>query len=108
MQSVIDGRGFESSSMVGTGLTMEGIDQNYIVYDHMLEMGWKNRTFDLNNWYDEYIVRRYGANDSSVTKAWRLLQRGVYDGTTTVELHDKLYIIATRPSLDANPSVSIV
>ena len=24
--------------------------------------------------YDEYIVRRYGANDSSVTKAWRLLQ----------------------------------
>lgn len=29
---------------------MEGIDQNYVVYDKMLEMGWRNQTPDLNQW----------------------------------------------------------
>ena len=41
--------------MVGTGLTMEGIDQNYIVYDKMLEMGWRNSVPDLNQWYYLFI-----------------------------------------------------
>ncbi len=39
--------------MVGTGLTMEGINQNYIVYDKMLEMGWRNQVPDLNQWYGQ-------------------------------------------------------
>ena len=37
--------------MVGTGLTMEGINQNYVVYDKMLEMGWRKKVPDLNQWY---------------------------------------------------------
>jgi len=37
--------------MVGTGLTMEGINQNYVVYDYMLQMGWRFEAPDLNNWY---------------------------------------------------------
>lgn len=36
--------------MIGTGLTMEGINQNYVVYDYMLEMGWRNETSNLDNW----------------------------------------------------------
>ncbi len=51
IQRIIDARKFPNSTMVGTGLTMEGIDQNYVVYDNMLEMGWRNEAPDLNKWY---------------------------------------------------------
>lgn len=30
---------------------MEGINQNYVVYDKMLEMGWRKEVPDLNQWY---------------------------------------------------------
>jgi hypothetical protein len=29
---------------------MEGIDQNYVVYDKMLEMGWRDKVPNLNQW----------------------------------------------------------
>lgn len=29
---------------------MEGTNQNYIVYDKMLEMGWRNQVPDLDQW----------------------------------------------------------
>lgn len=37
--------------MVGTGITPEGINQNYPVYDQMLEMSWRNEPIDLDEWY---------------------------------------------------------
>ena len=55
IQRIIDARKFPNSTMVGTGLTMEGIDQNYVVYDNMLEMGWRNEAPDLNKWYGIHI-----------------------------------------------------
>lgn len=56
IQRVIDARKFPNSTMIGTGLTMEGIDQNYVVYDNMLEMGWRNEAPDLNKWYSYQSV----------------------------------------------------
>lgn len=44
--------------MVGTGLTMEGIDQNYVVYDFMLEMGWRNEKPELVAWYNFVMLSR--------------------------------------------------
>lgn len=39
-----------NSSMVGTGLTPEGINQNYVMYDLMLEMAWRKEPVDLDKW----------------------------------------------------------
>ena len=50
IKRVIDARKFPNSSMVGTGLSMEGIDQNYVVYDFMLEMGLRSQSPNLNKW----------------------------------------------------------
>jgi alpha-N-acetylglucosaminidase len=36
-----------ANRLVGTGLLMEGIEQNPIVYDLMTEMGWRNQSPDL-------------------------------------------------------------
>ncbi|KAF0291923.1 Alpha-N-acetylglucosaminidase [Amphibalanus amphitrite] len=45
-----EGRTIANSSMVGTGLTMEGIFQNYVMYDLMLEMGWRKSSPDVVQW----------------------------------------------------------
>ena len=50
-QGPFEGRNITNSSMVGTGLTMEGIFQNYVMYDLMLEMGWRTSPPDPVQWW---------------------------------------------------------
>lgn len=60
--------------MIGTGITPEGINQNYVVYDLMNEMGWRLKSVDLNQWFDQYAIRRYGSKDANAISAWNLLR----------------------------------
>lgn len=38
------------STMIGTGLTPEGINQNYVIYDLMNEMAYRKKSIDLDDW----------------------------------------------------------
>ena len=49
-QGPFEGRAIANSSMIGTGLTMEGIFQNYVMYDLMLEMAWRKSSPDVLQW----------------------------------------------------------
>jgi alpha-N-acetylglucosaminidase len=44
-----------NSTMVGTGLTPEGINQNYVIYDLMLDMGWSDTSVNLTKWYSFFF-----------------------------------------------------
>lgn len=60
--------------MIGLGVTPEGINQNYIVYDLMLEMSWRSEPQILDAFVDHYIYRRYGDFDNNVSNAWQILK----------------------------------
>lgn len=60
--------------MIGTGLTPEGINQNYVIYDLMIEMGWRKRPVDLANWFVEYSRRRYGQKNKDTDQAWTVMK----------------------------------
>lgn len=60
--------------MVGTGITPEGINQNYVIYDLMSEMSWRKSPANLSVWFDEYTIRRYGRRQSEVVTAWIILK----------------------------------
>lgn len=45
-----------NSTMVGTGLTMEGTGQNYVIYDFANELAWRTAAANLSDW----SVRRGG------------------------------------------------
>lgn len=60
--------------MIGTGLTPEGINQNYFIYDLMTESAWRNEVVDLNEWTKNYTVRRYGISDDDIINAWVILK----------------------------------
>lgn len=56
--------------MIGIGLTPEGINQNYVIYDFMTEQAWRNVSTDLNVWFQDYAIRRYGKENTNATSAW--------------------------------------
>lgn len=60
--------------MIGTGITPEGINQNYIVYDLMTEMAFRSEPQRLDSFVDHYIYRRYGDFDNNVSNAWQILR----------------------------------
>ena len=47
-----------NGGQVGVGLTMEGIRQNYIVYDLTLDLAWED-SVDLDSWVQAYAQKRY-------------------------------------------------
>lgn len=71
---MIEARSYVNSTMIGTGLTPEGINQNYVVYDLMSESAWRTEPVNLSEWFTNYTIRRYGKQDNDLTKAWEILK----------------------------------
>lgn len=87
-----------SGQMVGIGLTMEGIEQNPVLYELMTSHTWRDSPIDLNVWIKDYIRNRYGRVDEFAVKAWETLISTVYNGK---EIRDGAEsIIVARPTLE--------
>lgn len=59
--------------MIGVGVSPEGINQNYVIYEFALERGWDYRSVNISEWFDTYAFGRYGLIDSSISSAWQKL-----------------------------------
>ncbi|KAK9277974.1 hypothetical protein L1049_027531 [Liquidambar formosana] len=70
-----------NSTMVGVGMSMEGIEQNPVVYDLMSEMAFRHNTIDVKAWIDLYSTRRYERSVPSIEDAWNILYHTVYNCT---------------------------
>lgn len=76
----------ESPLLCGVGLTPEGIDNNSMMYELLLELPWLAEPLEtagaLDRWLADYAVTRYGAGGTTVPReavdAWLLLARSVY------------------------------
>ena len=66
------------ANVVGSGLFMEGIEQNPVVYDLQFALLTESGEIDLNRWLDDYIERRYGAYSDTLRKAWDILLSTCY------------------------------
>lgn len=65
--------------MLGMGLTMEGIDQNPVVYELMTDMMWRTKPVDVKKWINGYADSRYGNSDGQNRRdAWQILLNTVY------------------------------
>ena len=90
------------SSVIGTGITPEGIEQNDVMYELMNEMGWKKTPVEPQEWTKNYSHRRYGSADELAEKAWSLLTRSVYNSTDRHADHCRS-VVVQRPSLTETP-----
>ncbi|MEE6516461.1 hypothetical protein FKM82_025959 [Ascaphus truei] len=99
-----DASSFPNSTMVGTGLTPEGIDQNDMIYELMNEIGWSSGPLHLSQWISGYADRRYGQREPNARAAWQLLLRSVYNCTQPWKDHNHSPLVR-RPSLQMNTDV---
>ena len=72
-----------SGKMAGIGLTMEGIGQNPVIYELMLDNVWRETPIDLDTWLNNYLWRRYGKKNIDAEKAWNILRKTVYADSIT-------------------------
>lgn len=73
-------RNREAGDMVGLGLTPEGIEQNPVMYELMMDNVWRKDSINLDNWLKGYIMQRYGKFLPDAYNAWQVLRKTVYNG----------------------------
>ena len=91
-----------ASTLKGVGLTMEGIENNPVMYELVSELPWRDAKFACKEWLHDYVEARYGnINNGKVHDAWLLLARSVYGaGAKIVEQGCHESVLCARPALD--------
>lgn len=88
-------------TLKGVGMTMEGIENNPVMYELLCELPWRKECFSKDKWLTEYIKARYGKDDELVNEAWNLLSNGIYNcpaESTQQGTHESIF--CARPSLN--------
>ncbi len=91
-----------STTMKGIGMTMEGIENNPVMYELVSELPWRKTKFAWDKWLHGYVEARYGnTGNAKVHDAWMLLAKSVYGasaGVTEQGCHES--VLCARPALD--------
>ncbi|XP_061369642.1 alpha-N-acetylglucosaminidase-like [Gastrolobium bilobum] len=98
----IEARKSVNSTMVGVGMSMEGIEQNPIVYDLMSEMAFLHKKIDVKVWVDLYSTRRYGRSVPLIQEGWNVLYHTIYNCTDGAYDKNRDVIVAFP---DVDPSL---
>lgn len=104
-QRIRDTRANDSTTMIGTGITPEGINQNYGLYEFALEMGWYQDFARVSDWFACYASFRYGTKSARVMNAWTIFRLTVYSFNRLEMMRGK-YTFNRRPNLKLDPWVS--
>ena len=89
-------------TLKGVGMTMEGIENNPVMYELLCERPWREQRFSKDEWLEGYLKARYGKSDSQVSQAWMLLSNTIYNcpaASTQQGTHES--ILCARPSWKA-------
>ena len=66
-------------TMKGVGMTMEGSENNPVMFELLCELPWRPARFDKDEWLKNYTVARYGKADKAGQDAWLLLSNTIYN-----------------------------
>ncbi len=86
------------ANTVGSGLFMEGIEQNPVVYDLQFELLTSSEEINSDNWIANYIERRYSDYNEHIVKAWDLLLKTCYKSSGYNE-NEVGSALASRPQM---------
>ena len=90
-----------AAHLKGIGLTMEGSENNPVMFELMCELPWRPEKFTKEEWLKEYISARYGSYDETIAKAWSILANGIYNcpfGNNQQGTHESIF--CGRPGLN--------
>ncbi len=91
----------ENGQIKGIGFTMEGSENNPVMFELMSELPWRPQKFTKEEWIKGYVRARYGLTNESLEKAWLLLAQTIYNcpaGNNQQGPHESIF--CGRPSLN--------
>ncbi|RQO79299.1 alpha-N-acetylglucosaminidase [Pedobacter sp. KBW01] len=92
----------QSGKMKGIGLSMEGIEQNPVLYELMMDNVWQTKPIELNSWLPKFVRNRYGKSNVNALKGWEILRKTVYNVPADKYIRDGAEsIIQARPTFDS-------
>lgn len=72
---MLQGKG---ASVVGSGMFMEGVEQNPVIYDLQFSLLTAGEEIDSEKWLDNYIERRYKKFSPKMKDVWNILLETCY------------------------------
>ena len=85
----------------GIGFTMEGSENNPVMFELMSELPWRPEKFTKEAWIKDYVEARYGVEDAAIEQAWMILVNSIYNcpaGNNQQGPHESIF--CGRPSLN--------
>ena len=85
----------------GIGFTMEGSENNPVMFELMSELPWRPQKFVKEEWVKDYVKARYDIENADIEKAWQLLAKTIYNcppGNNQQGPHESIF--CGRPSLN--------
>ncbi|KAI1418879.1 glycoside hydrolase family 89 protein [Xylaria sp. FL1777] len=77
-----------SNTLVGFGLTPEGLEGNEIMYNLLLDQAWSRTPIDTEEYFHDWVTTRYGASGvglpGGIYEAWQMLRSTVFNNTNLV------------------------
>ena len=96
---------FRQAKSVGTlrgiGFTMEGSENNPVMFELMSELPWREEPFTKEQWIRNYVRARYGTSDETIEKVWLILAQSIYNcpaGNNQQGPHESIF--CGRPTLN--------
>ncbi len=87
----------------GVGIIPEGIINNPVAYDLMLDLVWQDEKPNLDEWLKAYTIYRYGKENPQIIAAWKEFAQTVYSNPEVYQEGPSESIFCARPSLNVNP-----
>lgn len=95
-----------ASNIKGIGLTMEGSENNPVMFELMCELPWRPTRITKEEWIKEYVKARYGKTNSkeseaAIADAWNILINGIYNcpkGNNQQGPHESIF--CCRPNMN--------
>ena len=90
-----------AKNIKGIGFTMEGSENNPVMFELMSELPWRNERFRKEDWIRNYVKARYGNDDPKLQKAWQILAASIYNcplGNNQQGPHESIF--CARPAMN--------
>src|SRR5690242_5578137 len=92
--------------MRGTGIMPEGIHNNPVVYDLVLDLAWHREKVEVNRWISTFVTARYGKDNAAVQKAWQGFVKTVYRDFDAYQEGPSESVFCARPALQIKSASS--
>ncbi len=89
----------KAAHLKGIGFTMEGSENNPVMFELMSELPWRPDKFGKEEWLRGYVRARYGTDDPALQQAWQILGATIYNcpmGNNQQGPHESIF--CGRPS----------